>query len=390
MANPPPQIDYDPYTPPTLKALREEWAKRREQCPVSYSDTYDGFVYLTRYEDVAAALVDTATFSSAQGVSIPKMPFQFLPEELDPPEQRKYRHLINPRLAPQVVKEHEAWIREICTELLNAIDTSTEFDVIDVYTRPLPQRVTIKLVGIPEEDLDIVARTTTLLTTRPREDEEAQAASLELFGYLAQLLQTRRQAPLQDDFISDLMDATVDGQPVTDEQILSFIALLLFGGLHTTAGAIAGALLWLADHQDMVPQFLAGLGVDDKVLNEALRYTGPSAYLGRTVTRDVEVGGCLIHKGQTVMVGTGSANHDPRKFDRPDEIVLDRGTNNHLGFGLGPHRCVGSHLAKVQMRVALQEFLKRYPKFRVGDRDKIEISGGEIRTLCALPLVVEP
>jgi cytochrome P450 len=388
MANPPPQMDYDPYTPPTLEALREEWALRREQCPITHSDTHDGFVYLTRYEHVAAALVDTATFTSTESASIPRMPFQFLPEDLDPPEQRKYRHVINPRLAPQVVKPHEPWIREICRELLDGLQGKTEFDVMDVYTRPIPQRVTIKLVGIPDEDLDLVSRTTTLLTTRPRGDAEAAAASEELFGYLGQLLAARKNAPAQDDFISDLIDARIDGEPLTDTQVLSYVALLLFGGLHTTAGAIAGALLWLADHQDKVQPFLDGLGVDDKVINEALRYTGPSAYLGRTATRDVEIDGILICKGQRVMVGTGAANHDPRKFDRPEEMVLDRSPNNHLGLGLGPHRCAGSHLAKVQMKVALQEFLKRYPKFSVGDRNGIELSGGEIRTLCALPLKV--
>jgi cytochrome P450 len=311
-----------------------------------------------------------------------------LPEDLDPPEQRTYRHLINPRLAPQVVAQHEEWIREICNELLDDIGNRADFDAIEDYSKILPQRVTIRLVGIPDDALDLVARTTWLLTIKPRGTAEADAAGAELFAYLGELIAARRGEPAQDDFIGDLISATIEGEPLTDGQILSYVALLLFGGLHTTAGAIGGALLWLADNQDRIGDFVEALGKDDKVLNEVLRYNGPSCYLGRTATQDVEVGSYLIKAGETVMVGTGSANHDPRKFDRADEMVLDRAPNNHLGFGLGPHRCAGSHIAKVEMRIGLQEFLKRYPSFSVADRDGIQLSGGEIRTLSALPLKV--
>jgi cytochrome P450 len=388
MSEAPPRLDYDPFNVPTQEALRAEWEERRERCPVSRSETLGGYTYLTRFEDVAMALTDTATFSSAQGAGIPPQPFQMLPEDLDPPEQRIYRHLINPRLAPQVVAKHEGWIREICNELLDNIGDRTEFDAIEDYTKILPQRVTIRLVGIPDDKLELVDRTTWLLTIKPRGNPEADAAGAELFAYLGELIASRRAEPIQDDFIGDLMSAEIDGQPLTDLQILSFVALLLFGGLHTTAGAIGGALLWLADNQDRVGEFVEALGKDDKVLNEVLRYNGPSCYLGRVATKDVEVGGYLIKAGERVMVGTGSANHDPRKFDRPEEMVLDRAPNNHLGFGLGPHRCAGSHIAKVEMRIALQEFLKRYPTFSIADRDGIRLSGGEIRTLSALPLKV--
>jgi cytochrome P450 len=377
---------YDHFAIPTPEERYAEWAERREQCPVSYSDEHGGFYFLTKYEDVYKGMQDTRLFASGEGVGIPPQPMKLYPEDMDPPLHQRYRHLINAPLSPPSVAAYEPWVREYVRELLGAIGDRREFDVIEALARPLPQMVTMRLLGLPMSDLDIVARTTTTLATAARGNPVADAAGAELFGYLVPKLQEMRQEPPNEGMISRLIHAELDGAPVSDEILLSIVSLVLFGGLHTTTGAIGTALVYLAEHPEDRHALRAEL--PPTAVEEVVRYSTVSQHLGRTATEDTEVRGCPIPAGSRIMMGIGSANHDPAKFDRPDEMVFDRKPNLHMGFGMGPHRCAGSHLAKLQIRVALEEFLQRYPDFELVDRSLLRWAGGEVHGMETAPLRV--
>jgi cytochrome P450 len=387
--------EYDHFSELTVEDRRAEWERRRSECPVSYSSFHDGFVLLAKFEDAYNVLVDTSGFTSTKGAGIPPQPMPLIPEDLDPPEHRKFRKPINPALAPQVVATYESWVREYTVSLLDEIDRKLaampdpkEIDIVDDFARPLPQMVTLRLLGIPMEKLELVSRTTTLLSAGTRDEAGAKAGE-ELFGYLIELVEEKRNDPTADDMVATLVREVVDGEPIPHDYVLSMVSLLLFGGLHTTTGAIASTIVWLADHPADRELLKNDPTLIKKSLDEIIRFTSPSSHLGRVATQDTVIRGCPVRAGQRVMVGIGSGNHDPEKFEHPERMNWGQPANHHLGFGMGPHRCAGSHLAKLELQVALEEFVKRYDNYRVPDRSRLHLSGGEVRNLDYVPLVIE-
>ena len=386
-----PVLNFDHFAPAdvTPEQYYEKWALRRNECPVSYSEEHGGFYFITQNEDVRKGLTDVATFSSRDGAGLPSQPIKLYPEDLDPPEHRKYRQVIGPFFSPQKVALLEPWVREVVRKLLDDLEGKKEYDFIDEFARPLPQQVTLRLLGVPDEDLPDVAHWIEFLTVNERNNEEAAAAGASLFGYIDAFLTRRATEPRADDVVSALLEGTVDGNPLTKAEMTAFVSLVLFGGLETTTGALGGFTAWLADHPDERARLISDMTLLPTAIDDAIRFTTPSQHLGRTATRDIEVHGCVIPEGSRVLMGVGSANHDPTQFENPDTIVLDRSPNLHMGFGMGPHRCIGSHLAKLQLQVALEEFLARYPNFSVGDRSRIRYLGGEARGMVNLPIVIE-
>jgi cytochrome P450 len=188
--------------------------------------------------------------------------------------------------------------------------------------------------------------------------------------------------------LSLIVHGDLDGTEIGVEDAMSYLALLLFGGLHTTTHAIAGWLLYLSSHPESRAQLEAEPSIWNRAIDEALRWTSPSSHLGRVTTKDTVIGGCPIPAGSRVMVSIGAANQDSAQFSNPREMTLDRTPNAHAAFGFGPHRCVGSHLAKLQMRVALEEWLSRYSDFALSDPGAIRYQGAEVRGLVTLPFTV--
>jgi cytochrome P450 len=318
------------------------------------------------------------------------MPFPALiPIEVDPPAHRSYRRILNPPLSPSSVAPMEPAIREMAVGLISDFDGEAEVDFCSAYAIPLPKRLAIRLIGFPEEDLDKLDNWVERMTSGAR-DENLLEFGPAFFGYVQQFLATRRNAPPANDLTSVLIDASFEGQrPLEDGEVLMTLLLLLFGGLHTTTSAIAGMVMWLADHPDGRERLRREPELHASAVEEFLRWVTPVPQLVRYATRNAEVAGCPIREGEPVMVVFGAGNRDPSQFTDPDEVVLDRFPNRHLSFGMGPHRCVGSHLAKAMLRVTLEEVLARMGDFRVADRDQLEWSGGEARGLRRLPLVLE-
>lgn len=395
MSNPPSQAitnraPYSHFAPEDRPQswFYEEWHTRQQQCPVSHSTEHGGFYLATRYEDVFSVLTDPENFTSTGGAAIPPQPFKFIPEDVDPPRHRGLRKIVNASLAPQVVAEHEAWIRSEARRLLDGLKGRTSFDLVRDFAGPLPREIALKLIGIPPQDLTKISAWTEVLTYTPRESEEAQSAGGQLFGYLAELVAARINGPFSDDLVSLIVQGEVDGEAIGQDEMMSYVALLLFGGLHTTTHAIAAFLVQLAQQPEARKALVDNPAKIADVLDEALRFTSPSSHLGRVTTKEVNLGGCPIPAGSRVMASLGAANMDPTRFDDPTKISLDRGAQANAAFGLGPHRCVGSHLAKLQMKVAYEEFLAYFPDYSVPDMSALRYAGAEVRGLITAPIVV--
>jgi cytochrome P450 len=357
---------------------------------VARSEALGGFHLLSRYADVWATALDTDTYISGEGTTVPPQPVRMPPEDIDPPQHRAYRRLLDPSFSPKVMRQHEPWIRDLVAEMFDGIPDPTRFDFCQDFSIGLPKRVICRMVGIPDEDLAVLGPAMDVLNGSYNEVEQAQAAGETMYGHLARVLEERRSQPPRDDLISLLLAADLNGRPLEDLEIQHMLILIFLGGTETSSGVMGGMMLWLADH----PEDLARLRDQPDLLqtatDEFVRYVSPVVYMSRTLSTDAELHGCPMHKGEKVLLGFGPANWDPEKFDRPDEVLLDRRPNPHVGFGAGPHRCLGAHLVKTEVQVVLEEVLRRWESFEVGDRSQIVYQLGQARNIKRLPLVLKP
>ena len=382
---------FDHWSPDMTRSPWETWASLRESCPVAHSDAYGGFYVISRYADVYKAILDFGVYSSGteEGVGVPPQEVRpLLPVDSDPPIQLAYRAIINPYLAPRAVAIYEPWIRERARDLISRFPVGIPFDVAEMFTLKFPRHVAFRVLGFPVEDMEEISGYIETLATHTGAVAEAGAGAA-LFGRLDETIQQARDDPDRDDIVGGIVRGTVEGRPLTEAEIRSMLSLLLFGGLGTTSASIAGMLLWLADHEKDRERLRSDPSLITVALDEFVRWASPVAHMGRTVTSTTELGGCPLKPGDRVLLSYGSANRDAAQFERADEVLLERHPNRHVGFGMGPHRCVGSHLAKLQMRVALEEFLSSFSKFEIVDHDGIEWAPGETRYISRLPFLVE-
>ncbi|MFZ0668306.1 MAG: cytochrome P450 [Acidimicrobiales bacterium] len=381
--------NFDHFAPETVQRPWPLWEKWRSECPVAHSDAYGGFYFVTKYEDIRQVLIDTETYTSSDSVTIPKFPMKLIPLNIDPPEQRQYRRIVNPGLSPQRLVEHEPWIREIARGLIDEIAAKETFDFAEEYARPFPRTVIYRLLGMDSPELAEVAQWTQMIVDNAHDAPEVMEANEKLGAFLANFVAERRAMEPKDDLTSMLIDGSLSDRPLNDEELLQYISLLIFGGLHTTTSALAGMMVWLAQHPDEREQIRNDRSLIPTAVDEFLRYVTPTVYIARTITQETELGGCPLGPGDRVLLGLGAANRDPAKFDRPDEVVLDRSPNQHFVFSAGPHRCVGSHLAKLEVRITLEEVLDRFQEFTVDDPSRLFYTGGEVRGLFVAPIAVQ-
>lgn len=380
---------YDHFAPEFVDDPFALWAQLRAQEPVARSGCYGGFHLVTRYADIDAAARDTETFTSTDGAGIPPLPMiGMIPIDVDPPLQRAYRKVMDPALTIGPVMEREPDIRALAAELIDPLAGQAEFDVAQELAVHLPPRATLSFLGFPEEDHAAMIKATDEVTRlRGAENAEKIAASGgTMLMTCVKLVNDRRAASPKDDLLQLLLDGEVDGRPLKDEEVVQYLAVLLFGAVDTTASAIAGSLWYLATHPEDQAKLRALDEIPGAALDELLRWVSPLQGLGRTVTKDTELGGCPLRKGDRVLLMWASGNRDESIFDAPDEVDLDRRPNRHLAFGMGPHRCAGVHLGKLMLRVTLEEFLRRVPPFELGDPEGLRWLGGEARGLRAVPI----
>ena len=378
-----PEFTRDPY--PT-------YAELREKCPVVHSDLYGSFWMLTRYLDVRTAALDWRTYtSSVPGVTaipiITPRTKPMLPIELDPPQHSKYRALVQPVFSGERIETLRTAVREIAAELAARLARRGGGDLVTEYAEPLSLRTLAAFAGLPVEDAPKwLSWIRSMFDVRDPAGREQ--ASAEMGAYIHALIAARRQSP-GEDFISLLMESSVDGQKLTVEEIYSFCTVLFGAGFETTADGLSVMLHYLAQHPADRLSLLSQPELIAPAVEEFLRYSSPIQIFGRNATRDLALHGAGIRSGDIVALSFGSANQDPEVFANPERCILDRAPNRHLAFGAGPHLCLGAPVARLEMSVTLEEFLPRIPDFCQEPGQAVQWKGrGDRRGLAALPVVI--
>jgi cytochrome P450 len=341
-----------------------------------------GFWALTRFDDVSAGLTAHGLLSSARGTLIENIQADGPPPDMiifqDPPRHDVLRKLVSKGFTRRRIGELEAQVHDLARELLDPLRERGSGDAVADFAGRLPMAVIGRLLGVPAADDAWLRGTSERLMHREEGvltmPDDALTAGAELWNYFAGLAADRRRTP-RDDLAGALVEAVIDEdgteRRLTDDEIVSFCILLGVAGNETTAKLIATALVALADHPDERTRLTGDPGLWPKAVEEVLRYDPPSHYQGRVTTRPAVWHDREVPAGEIVLLINGAANRDPRVFDDPDVFRLDRPVDRHLGFGLGVHFCLGASLARLETRIALREFVARFPDYEI-DRAGIE------------------
>jgi cytochrome P450 len=374
-----PVIHFDHHAPDLALDPWATYQQLRQACPVAHSDAHGGFKVVTRYRDVVAVAKDTARFSSShdiegtgngyQGVTIPAPPVRSIPVELDPPEHTKYRKLLNQVFSPASVEARRPRIDEIARGFVEAAAGRGGCDLVNDIAAPIPAAVTLELLGMDIDKWERYAVPMHQIAYAPPDSDEYQQAVAGIDWILqdvhAEINRRGRGGTAGDDLLSQLLVAEVDGKPLSDQTVLEMAFLVIVGGLDNTASLLANVFLYLHRHPDQRDRLRGDLELTRSAFEEFLRYYSVTQAEARTATCDTEIGGYEVKAGERVFIVWASANRDPEAFDRPDEIVLDRSPNRHVGFGWGPHRCIGAALGKEIFCSGLRAALDRLGDFHV-------------------------
>jgi cytochrome P450 len=341
-----------------------------------FSPLNGGYWVLTRAEDIRAALQDPEQFSSA-ATGIPAQPARkekLYPLELDPPQHRPYRQALAPFFAPKVVAAKAASIQGVCVELLEPLVALGRCEFNVDFAQPFPTTIFTAMLGLPNSESKQFVEWNTVLLHSHENPQRRVEAGVEINTYLRDLVEQRAKQP-QDDLASQLLDTTIDGQPVSREAVQNFTFLLFVAGLDTVTAALTFTFRFLAENPTYRNQLLDDPQLVPGAVEELLRVFS-FVNMGRTVVRDVEFAGVAMKAGDRVLTSTTFASMDPDEFENPLTVDFGRRANRHLAFGAGPHRCAGSHLARAEMRTALTEFHSRIPHYQAVRVEEIRMHGG--------------
>lgn len=382
--------DFDPHDPRFVADPYPIWAELRERCPVAHSDRYGGLEVLSRWEEVSAAAHDTAAFSSRR-VAMSEVPtdregLRMPPINFDPPDHTTLRRVMLPFFNPRNTAAWEGPIRAICARLLDELEGRTYGDAAEDYAKSLPGEVTAVMLGVPVSEGDRFRQWIhDLLEVGPTNPDVERATSKEMLAYMHRLLAERRAEPGRGDFATYLLGQTLDGEPLPDETMARMLVLLLIAGIDTTWSSIGSAMLHLATHPEDRRRLVEDPSLIPTATEELLRAYAP-VYVARVATTDTAVDGCPVTKGDWVLLSFPSANRDPEAFEHPDDVVIDRQVNRHAAFGLGVHRCLGSNLARLEMNIAIEMWLERFPEFSLTDPDAVTFAAGQVRGPRTVPV----
>lgn len=370
------------------------WAELREQCPVAHSERYGGVWLPTTWDDVAAIAYDTERFTSRSViVSEFRPPALLAPEGIappissDPPYHHDARRMLLPIFSPQNIAKLEPSTRAYCHELLDAMEGRDVVDAAADYAQHIPVRVIANMLGLPESDADrFRGFVNHVLEGVALPMEQRAEGMIALFQYLQGHIEDHLQNP-RDDLITFLLESELHGEKLDPFQVGRTIALLLIAGIDTTWSAIGASLWHLAKTPGDRERLVAEPELLPTAIEELLRAYAPVT-MARLVKQDMEWNGCPMKAEEWVLLPFPAANRDPKAFAEPDRVVIDRQENRHAAFGLGIHRCAGSHLARMELRVALEVWLERFAVFELDDPDAVRWSGGQVRGPRVLPVRV--
>ena len=387
--------DFDHVDPGYAARAPEIWDELRSECPVAHSERYGGTWLPVRHTDVCAIAKDTDTFSS-NGVVVhdgrPEIPppVGFAPPiTSDPPFHRIAREFLLPAFAPKPIEAKRESTRETCRELLDDLLADVESgrtDIVDAalgYTQHIPVRVIADMLGVPRSDGDRFRVFIHRIMEQPGAELNVEYEDSIDF-YLDKLIAARATDP-QDDLISHMTHATIAGQPLEHEHVRGTCALLIVAGVDTTWSAIGASLWHMAQHPADRRRWIEDPEVRPFAVEEFLRFYAPVT-MARLLAKDAEFAGRSMRANDWVLLPFPAANRDPEAFEDAGEFVIDRRSNRHVAFGLGIHRCLGSNLARMELTVALEEWMARVPHFELADPEGVTWSTGQIRGPRRLPV----
>ncbi len=379
----------DLFSQETSDDPHDAYARLRAECPVARTTMGDlPHVVVSSYEDVIWAFRHPEVFSSAGGtVALGQQPL--LPLEVDPPRHTAYRRLLNPQFVPREIEQLEPDVRRIVTELLDSFVARGSCDFHEEFATPLPSGIFLSLMGLPSEDLPrfLIWRDNSIRPdVEPGDFEGAEKIRLEtakeISDYFRVAIEQRRHAP-DDSLLSRLVQSEIDGVPLTETELLGMSHLLLLGGLDTVTATLDCMITYLARHPDERRRVVEDPTGIPSAVEELLRVLTPVMVVPRSINEEVELGGVNLEHGDRVILCLGAANDD---VEFGGEVDLARNPNRHVAFGAGNHLCLGAHLARLELRVALEEFHRRIPDYDIAEGETIHFSPG-IRQADHLPIV---
>jgi cytochrome P450 len=386
--------DWDHTDPQWVQDPYPIWEDLRERCPVAHTDRYGGGWFPATHEGVSAVAKDTDNFTSRTVVvgngrpgeeALPAPIGVAPPITSDPPFHQIARRIMLPALAPGPVNDLEPWVRALCVRLLDKLDGHEIVNGGAEYAQYIPPAVINQMLGFPPEDEDKFREIVHIIlegVDHPQEERIEEFAPIE--EYFIKQIEDHRENP-RDDFTSYLMNVEVEGNKLADEHIFGTMVLTLVAGIDTTWSAIGASLWHLASHPDDLARLVNEPDLMPVAIEEFLRFYAPVT-MARLVKHDMEYLGCQMKEYDWVLLGFPAANRDPAVFKDADKFIIDRAENRHVAFGLGIHRCAGSNLARMELRVAIEEFIKRYPRFELANPDEVTWAQGQVRGPRNLPI----
>jgi cytochrome P450 len=361
--------DWDPLSEASQRDPVTTDGELRRTCPVAYSDAFGGFWSVFRHEDIVRVARDTETFVSAPAISVPwdtDSPTPWVPLAADPPLHRWFRRVINPFFLASRLTSFEPQLDAMANQLVDGFADHGRVEFVEAFALPFPASAICMLLGRPASDWKQLADWTheTMVAIASGATDDVRRVRTEMADYCNEWMALRRAEPT-DDVMSAMLAADIDGRPMTEHEIHGMFMLLAEAGHETTANSISSSMHHLATHPEQRDLLAAEPERIPGVIEEFLRFTGPTRSLARTTTREVELGGRTIPAGERVTLMFSSGSRDEAVFASPDECRFDRDASNHVTFGVGLHRCIGEHLVRRELRIALEVLLRRLPGFEV-------------------------
>ncbi len=387
--------DYDIFDKSYIEDPFPIWNDLREKCPIAHTERWGGSWLPTRYDDMQAFVKMVPALSSRDPLVVPALDEdENTPEHMstdappitsDPPEQIPIRRLILPFFTPKAVAVHRQFTVDLCHQLIDSFIDKGECDGATQYAQQIPSLVIGHMLGIdPSRNDEFVGWVRGVLEIGLSDPEVRLKYRRIIRDFFYEMVGERRKNP-GDDLISQLIEKELDGVPLDDRTLVGMCNLLLIAGIDTTWSSI-GASIWhfsanAVDRRRMA----AEPELWPNAIEELLRFYSPVT-MARLVTEEVEAGAVTFQPGDKVLMNFPAANRDPQKFDRADEVVLDREKNRHIAFGIGIHRCAGSNLARMEMDIALRTWFERIPEFELADPSAVTWAGGQVRGPRNIPI----
>ncbi|MBV1688925.1 cytochrome P450 [Novosphingobium sp. G106] len=368
--------------------VHRAWRKVGENEPaIFYTPVFGGYWVLNRAALLEQAWPDAEIFESGKGIGIPPTPKEFppqLPIESDDPFHRMVRHPLNIALSPKAVSQLAATARQLAIDLIDGIAPQGNCDFVDDFSLIMPMEVFLKIVDLPSTDRPYLLGLTYDAIKNPDVDRRF-ASTREMFDYVDGWVRKRAETP-GSDLISTIVTMTADGRPLTHSERVGYVVQIMFGGLDTVGGTMALIIKHLAEHPDDRKYIAENLGKNPGIIEELLRrYSIPT--VARTLSRDVDFHGVTMKQGDRIMLPTMVHGLDERRWENAMEIDFERQPRDHMAFGKGTHRCPGANLARAEIRIMLEEWLKRIPDFSLNAEKPVRYQSGSVAGLVTLPLV---